>query len=123
MTARLIFAALFGSLWFQISAATVAGLGALKLYTWHQQNVGATKERAAIKKETENETALAGSARIRAQELSQERAADLWKRFGIDITADPPPEPMATPASGPDAKRVRRVERSPGLYERTTAGK
>lgn len=123
MTLRLIFAAIIGSTSFQIAAATVAGLGALRVYKWHQQGVGAEAQREKNRKEVADENALANRARIRAEELAQERYRSIFKEFGQLPTLDAPaavPEPASVPG------RVRQPAASPrpiNPFERTAIGK
>lgn len=122
MTWRVIVAALLGSTWLQISAATVAGLGALRVYKWHQQGVGAAQQREKNQKEVNDENRLANSVRIRAEELAQERYRQIFKEFGELPTLDAP----AVPAASGSPQRVRQPSGSTRVvnpYERTAVGK
>lgn len=116
MTARLLFAALLGSTWFQVSAATVAGLGALRLYGVYQQHKGADAVRQDNAKAVNNENALANQVRIRAEELAQERYRQIFREFGELPIFDPP-------AAQPAGVRRPGSARAINPYERTTVGK
>lgn len=121
MKLGLMIAALLGSTWFQISAATVVGLGALRVYKWHQQSVGAEAQRERNRKDVADETALSNRARIRAEELAQERYRSIFKEFGQLPILDAPGSPPAAPPS-----RVRQPaggNRPINPFERTAVGK
>lgn len=122
MTPRLIFVALISSTWFQFSAATVAGLGALRVYKWHQQSVGAAQQREKNQKEVNDENQLANSVRIRAEELAQERYRQIFKEFGELPNFDAPAAPAAV--GGP--QRLRQPAGSTRVvnpFERSAIGK
>lgn len=123
MKLGLMIAALLGSTWFQISAATVVGLGALRVYKWHQQSVGAEAQRERNRKDVADETALSNRARIRAEELAQERYRSIFKEFGQLPILDAPGSPPG-PAAPPS--RVRQPaggNRPINPFERTAVGK
>lgn len=139
LSARLIFAALIGSTWFQISAASVAGLVALRVYNGHLRSVGAEQQRAANRKEVTNENALAERARELAEKLYQERMAKLdaerEQQSAEERAADEelqrqaarraPPAPndvLRPPAHPARPERVRgTAKRVPNPYERDAA--
>ncbi|MBP6228544.1 MAG: hypothetical protein KA472_11480 [Pseudomonadales bacterium] len=117
MTARLLFAALLGSTWFQVSAATVAALGALRLYGVYHQHKGANAVRQSNAKAVNDENALANQVRIRAEELAQERYRQIFREFGELPAFDPP---LSQPAG---VRQPARSTRPVNPYERSTIGK